>query len=146
MWAGISWQGKTPIVVFEGKMNAARYINVLEAGLTPFLNNINSNPRFMQDNDPKHTSRRVGNWLEASNIHWWKTPAESPDLNPIENLWHELKEYMRRVVKPKKKDQLVSGILEFWDTVDIEKCRKYVGHLKKVVPKVIEMDGGPTGY
>ena len=146
MWAGISCQGKTPIVIFEGKLNATGFINVLELGLTPFLKHVNSNPRFMQDNDPKHTSGRVRNWLEESQINWWKTPAESPDLNPIENLWHELKEYMRRVVKPKTKDQLISGILEFWDSVDVEKCRKYIGHLKKVVPKVIEMNGGPTGY
>ncbi len=83
---------------------------------------------------------------QQNNINWWKTTAESPDLNPIENLWHELKEYLRRVVKPRTKDQLISGILEFWETVTIEKCRKYVGHLKKVVPKVIEMNGGPTGY
>ena len=26
------------------------------------------------------------------------------------------------------------------------KCKKYVGHLRKVFPKVIEMNGGPTGY
>ena len=94
----------------------------------------------------KHTSARVGIWLQQNNINWWKTTAESPDLNPIDNWWHELKEYLRRVVKPRTKDQLISGILEFWETVTIEKCRKYVGHLKKVVPKVIEMNGGPTGY
>ncbi len=70
-------------------------------------------------------------------INWWKTPAESPDLNPIENLWHELKEYLRREIKPKTKQQLLNGIVEFWDTVDIAKCKKYIGHLKKVVPKVI---------
>ncbi len=146
IWAGISCEGKTPIIIFEGKMNATGYINVLESGLIPYLNTINSNPRFMQDNDPKHTSARVGIWLQQNNINWWKTTAESPDLNPIENLWHELKEYLRRVVKPRTKDQLISGIHEFWETVTIEKCRKYVGHLKKVVPKVIEMNGGPTGY
>ena len=43
----------------------------------------------MQDNDPKHTSRY------AKHINWWKTPASSPDLNPIENVWHTMKEYLR---------------------------------------------------
>ncbi len=146
VWAGISCQGKTPIVIFEGIMNGAGLIEVFEAGLVPYLRNINSNPRFMQDNDPKHTSRRVGLWMTNTKVNWWKTPAESPDLNPIENLWHELKEYIRRVVKPKIKSELVSGILEFWDTVDVQKCKKYIGHLRKVVPKVIQMNGGPTGY
>ena len=49
---------------------------------------------------------------------------------------------MRRVVKPRTKVQLISGIHEFWETVTIEKCRKYVGQLKKVVPKINE---SPTG-
>ena len=127
-------------------MNGVGLIEVLKAGLLPYINNIDNNVRFMQDNDPKHTSKRVGAWLEEQNINWWHTPPESPDINPIENLWHELKEYMRRVVKPKTKQELVSGILEFWDTVDINKCKKYIGHLRKVIPKIIEQNGGPTGY
>ena len=45
------------------------------------------------------------------------TPPESPDLNPIENLWHELKDYLRGVIKPKNKQELIDGILTFWDTV-----------------------------
>ena len=127
-------------------MNAMGFIQVLESGLLPYLTNIDPNARFMQDNDPKHTSRAATEWLEKSGVNWWKTPPESPDLNPIENLWHELKEYQRRVVKPKTKEELISGILEFWNTVDTAKCTKYIRHLKKVVPKVITVEGGPTGY
>ena len=39
-------------------------------------------------------------------------------------------------------------IEEFWTTVDVVKCRKYIGylHVWKVVPKVIEGGGGATGY
>lgn len=146
VWAGISWKGKTPIVIFDGKMNATGFIEVLTAGLVPYLREVDTNPKFMQDNDPKHTSRRAGLWLDEKNINWWKTPAESPDLNPIENLWHELKEYVRRVIKPRTKQELISGILQFWDTVDIAKCQRYIRHLKKVVPQVISNGGGPTGY
>ena len=62
-------------------------------------------------------------------INWWKTPAESPDLNPIENLWHELKEFIRREVKPHTKDELIVGIKRFWKTVDVAKCTRFVLNL-----------------
>lgn len=74
------------------------------------------------------------------------TPPESPDLNPIENLWHELKEYLRAKVKPRNQCELVEGITQFWSTVTIRKCRKYIGHLRKVIPKVMELKGDATGY
>jgi len=41
---------------------------------------------------------------------------------------------------------LIDGILAFWETMDEQKCQKYIGHLKKVIPKVIELNGNATGY
>ena len=63
---------------------------------------------ILQDNDPKHTSRLARAFFEDNGVHWWKTTA-----NPIENRWNELKEYMRKDVKPHNKDKLVNGIAEF---------------------------------
>ena len=42
--------------------------------------------------------------------------------------------------------RLIAGIARFWETVDIAKCKKYIGHLWKVVPKIIECNGQATGY
>lgn len=95
--------------------------------------------RFMQDNDPKHTSNHAKKYFEEMGMYWWRTPPESPDCNPIENLWHKMKECQRREVKPKNKQELVDGILKFWETVDINKCTRYIRHLKKVIPRVIEL-------
>ncbi len=104
VWAGISKRGTTPIVIFEGTMDATLYITILEHGLTPFIQDTYPDShRFLQDNDPKHTSRKAADFFAQEGINWWKTPPESPDLNPIENLWHELKEYIRREVKPTTK-------------------------------------------
>ena len=100
----------------------------------------------MADNDPKHSSNYAKDFLQNNDVNWWRTPAESPDLNPIENVWHEMKEYMQREVKPTTIEELVQGILQFWETVDVAKCTKYIQHLRKVIPKVIELNGEPTGY
>ena len=80
--------------------------------------------------------RLARDYMEEQDVNWWHTPPESPDCNPIENLWHEMKEYIRREVKPSTKQQLTDGIEEFWLSVNVLKCRKYIGHLKKVLPKV----------
>ena len=77
----------------------------------------------MQDNDPKHTSRRARAFFEENDINCWHTPLESPDLNPIENLWHELKFYLETKVKPQNKQDLVDEIKAFWaERVTEEKC------------------------
>ena len=146
VWVGISRKGRTGICVFERIMNGPVYIEILDKTLTQFLNNVYPEKhRFFQDNDPKHVSRCAQNYYQQNNINWWKTPAESPDANPIENLWHELKEHVRRT-KPKNKQQLINTILQFWGTVDKAKCNKYINHLNKVIPKIIEMEGAATGY
>ncbi len=56
----------------------------------PYSYNFETN-RFMQGNNPKHTSHYVTDFLDMSCINWWGTPPKSPDYNPIENLWHELR-------------------------------------------------------
>lgn len=147
VWAGISRQGRTEICVFDGIMDRYLYTSILENALVPFVRRIfPASHRFMQDNDPKHVSCHARDFLRRERINWWKTPAESPDLNPIENLWHELKEYIRREIKPRTKEELVQGILKFWETVTVQKCNKYINHLNKVIPRVIELRGDATGY
>ena len=147
MWAGISVRGSTGVCIFEGILNAEGYVGILEDMLLPFLRNVYPDGhRFMQDNDPKHTSKRALAFFEENGVNWWRTPPESPDLNPIENFWHELKEFLRREIKPRTKEELVVGIQRFWDGVTAEKCTRYIRHLRRVIPRVISENGRATGF
>lgn len=148
VWAGISIEGATDICIFTGIMNADFYTRILQDFLLPFLHSKfpSRGHRFVQDNDPKHVSHKAKEFFERNQVNWWHTPPESPDLNPIENLWHKLKEYLRARIKPRTLDELIAGIKTFWTTVDAQKCKKYIQHLQKVIPRVIEVQSDATGY
>ena len=130
-------------------MDAALFCQILQQTLVPFIQEMFPPPavhKLMQDNNHKHASRYAQNLYEQAGINWWRMPPESPDLNPIENVWHELKEHLQREVKPRTKQELIDGISQFWRTVNVHKYWRYINHLRKVIPKVIETNGNATGY
>ena len=148
VWAGISRHGATKICVFEGIMEANLYCRILKDTLLPFIREKLPDHRFMQDNDPKHTSKTAKTFFEENGINWWRTPLESPDMNPIEDMWHELKFYLETKVKPQTKQELVDGIKKFWSKkVTVEKCNKYIDHVVfEVIPDVIAEGGAATKH
>ena len=77
VWAGISLRGRSGICIFDGIMDRFLYVDILEATLLPFLRDVfPDGHRFMQDNDPKHTSNFGKVFLEANEVQWMKTPPE----------------------------------------------------------------------
>jgi len=80
-------------------MNASLYVQILQNTLLPSLQrDYPGDHRFMQDNNPKHTSSSAWTFFKNNGINWWRTSPESPDANPIENLWYELKVGTRPIV------------------------------------------------
>ena len=95
IWGAISSRGAAPVVMFSRIMDAIRFGQILDASLVPFIAECFSDGHcFQMDNDPKHQSAHIKNYFETHNINWWPTPPETPDLNPIENLWGSLKQYL----------------------------------------------------
>ena len=69
---------------------------------------------------------------------WTSTRSRTYGTNSKNTLRHE--------VKPTTKQQLTDGIQAFWKTVDVDKCTKYIHHLRKVIPQVVELKGAATGF
>jgi hypothetical protein len=90
----------------------------------------------MPDNDPKRASRIA---RSSSPVIMSIGGILLPNpTNPIEDLheWHELKEYIRREVKPVNNEH---GISQFWANLDDHKCCRYIDHLKKVLSRRMVM-------
>ena len=134
IWGGISHKGATSIVIFTGILTATRYTDILDAALLPFITSMyGRNHRFQQDNDPKHTSRWTQQYFQDKNIEWFKTPASSPDLNPTENVWGTMKEYLRSRIRPQTIfAELKYGIRRFWKKLTPEECKEYIQHIPTI--------------
>ena len=111
----------TRVIMFTGTMNATRLGIILEAGLLPCIaEKFSGSHRLFHDNDPKHSSHYIEEFFKCNNVNWYPTPPESPDLNPIENVWGSMKQYLRTHYKPKNLQELKDGIQHFWLTLTPE--------------------------
>ncbi len=90
---------------------------------------------LQHDNDPKH-NKAAKKWLKKKHIKFLEWPSQSPDLNPIENLWRELKV---RVAKrqPQNLNDLERICKDEWDKIPPEMCANLVANYKKGLASVI---------
>ncbi len=80
---------------------------------------------FQQDLAPAHTAKGTRSWFNDHGVTVLDRPANSPDLNPIENLWGIVKRKMRDT-RPNNADELKATVKEIWASIPPQQCHKLI--------------------
>ena len=93
LWGCFSSAGTGALVGIEGKMDGAKYSEILEENLLASTRKLKLGRKFtfQHNNDLKHTAKATLDWLMNKKINVLEWPIQRPNLNPIKNLWHVLK-------------------------------------------------------
>jgi len=144
-WGGFCINGKTSLHCFSEIMDAAFYVDILRRQLPEIEDLLGDEWRFQQDNDPKHTSRLAKNFLRDNMPEIIDWPSNSPDLNPIENLWSIVKRNVERKM-PKNVSDLRRFMVEEWDDIPRSTLIGLVRSMKRRCELVIECNGERISY
>ena len=131
VWACFSRSGPGPICRINGIMDCFQYMNILMNTMLPFArNNVNGDFIFQNDNDPKHTAGVVKQFFEEEYITVLSWPSQSPDINPIENLWSIIKRTVQGY-KPKNFNELYSTVKTAWSNITVDQCKKLIDSMPR---------------
>ncbi|GLB43951.1 putative encoded by [Lyophyllum shimeji] len=157
VWGCIILGQKGPLIVLEypgGKgqsMNSERYREqVLEGVLLDFharMKAARGSVTFQQDNAPSHKSKATKRWFASQAIPLLFHPSSSPDLNPIEPVWHELKARLRTLPHPPNTvEALKDAVYHVWDELPVEDIDKHIRRMPDRVTAVLAAKGGHTQF
>ena len=101
---------------------------------------------FQQDGAPCHTAKVCQAWFKNNNVRLLSWPGNSPDLNPIENLWARLKILVSQR-RPSNKQQLIEAIVECWHhVITVQELESLVKSMPNRIKAVITAKGYATKY
>lgn len=149
VWGAIGWKSKSPLFLIEqgNRLNAINYQEILRSTLIPNLQNISCKSQILlQDGASCHTARSTGNFLKQNKVETispW--PAQSPDLNVIENVWSLIK---RRIdlTTVSTTEEIFEIVKKEWEAIPQSTIQKLIESMQRRIEAVISAKGGNTKY
>ena len=107
--------------VFDGPINGVCFRAYVEQLLVPALE---PGDIVVMDNLGSHKSKAIRDAIRAAGARLWFLPKYSPDLNPIEQAFSQIKHWMRQAQK-RSIDDVWQHIGYLTDTVRPDQCKNY---------------------
>jgi len=146
VWGCFSSKGFGKLVRIDGIMDKYSYVNILKNNLFTSVSSLgHTNFLFQQDNDPKHTSKYTKEFFLEKNINCIPWPSQSPDLNPIENVWGYIKAQLSGKTF-KDKNDLFDKIKNIWENLSIDYAKKLTLSMNKRILECLRNKGSYTSY
>ncbi|KAG6583105.1 Transposase [Phytophthora cinnamomi] len=140
--------GKSELVILEGNQSSERYIYTLSEYLLPFIDRVYGRECvFQHDNASIHTSGATKEFLKEENVDVMDWPAQSPDLNPIENMWGVLTRAVYAHGRQfQTREDLIETIKASWAAIGQDLITKLVESKPKRCIATLELHGAKTKY